>query len=116
MIRLAPIGFLGVLNFGVMIAVQKPRPAFSLPSGRGALIFATFPFFTLLFSTVLGFERMSLAKLIGVLLTVVGVAMTASFIARHQGTTRYGSRIGVRWRSLVGDDVGVSFRFQISNS
>jgi drug/metabolite transporter (DMT)-like permease len=71
---LAPIGFLGVLNFGVMIAVQNHALLF-LPSGRGALIFATFPFFTLLFSTVLGFERMSLAKLIGVLLTVVGVAM-----------------------------------------
>jgi drug/metabolite transporter (DMT)-like permease len=71
---LLPIAVLGVLNFGVMIAVQNHALHF-LPSGRGALIFATFPFFTLLLSSAIGFERMSSAKLIGVLLTVAGVAI-----------------------------------------
>jgi drug/metabolite transporter (DMT)-like permease len=71
---LLPIAVLGVLNFGVMIAVQNHALHF-LPSGRGALIFSTFPFFTLLLSAAIGFERISSAKLIGVLLTVAGVAM-----------------------------------------
>lgn len=68
------IGVLGVLNFGAMIAIQN-QALRAIPAGRGALIFATFPCFTLLFSVVVGFERMTWAKATGVLMTLVGVAL-----------------------------------------
>jgi drug/metabolite transporter (DMT)-like permease len=71
---LGPIAVLGALNFGLMIAVQN-QALQSLTSGRGSLIFATLPFFTMVISVAIGFERLTGAKTLGVLLTVLGVAL-----------------------------------------
>ena len=43
------------------------------PSAHAALIFATMPLLTMMLATVLGHERLTLAKTLGVLLTIVGV-------------------------------------------
>ena len=71
---LAVIGFLGMLNFGLMIGLQNYALQY-LQSGRGSLIFSTLPFFTMLISAGCGFERLTTEKLIGVGLVTLGVGL-----------------------------------------
>jgi drug/metabolite transporter (DMT)-like permease len=71
---LAPIAALGIVQFGVLIALLNYGLR-SVPSARAALIFATLPLLTMLLAAALGHERLSLAKTAAVLLTLVGVAM-----------------------------------------
>lgn len=71
---LAIIGALGAMNFGLMIGLQN-LALHDLPSGRGALIFSTLPFFTMLISAGFGFERITLAKVLGVGLVTLGVGL-----------------------------------------
>ena len=70
---LVPIAFLGIVQFGVLIALMNFGLQF-IPSGRAALIFATFPLLTLLLAATLGQERLTAVKTLGVVLTIVGVA------------------------------------------
>jgi drug/metabolite transporter (DMT)-like permease len=69
---LAPIALLGIAQFGILIALLNFGLQF-IPSGRAALIFATFPLLTMLLAAALGQERLSTAKSLGVLLTIAGV-------------------------------------------
>lgn len=69
-----PIALLGIAQFGVLIALLNIGLR-SVPSARAALIFATFPLLTSLIGAALGRERLTLAKLTGVLLTIVGVGL-----------------------------------------
>jgi drug/metabolite transporter (DMT)-like permease len=71
---LAPIAALGIVQFGVLIALLNYCLR-SVPSARAALIFATLPLLTMLLAAALGHERLSLAKTTAVLLTLAGVAM-----------------------------------------
>jgi drug/metabolite transporter (DMT)-like permease len=68
-----PIAALGIGQFGLLIALLNVGLR-SVPSGRAALIFATFPLLTLIFAAALGRERLTPSKLLGVALTIVGVA------------------------------------------
>src|SRR5262249_2878832 len=52
------IGLLGVVQFGVLIALLNYGLRF-IPSARAALIFATFPLLTLLLAAALGRERLT---------------------------------------------------------
>jgi drug/metabolite transporter (DMT)-like permease len=67
-----PIGLLGITQFGILIALLNYGLRF-IPSGRAALIFATFPLLTMVIAASLGYERFTLAKTLGVLLTIAGV-------------------------------------------
>ena len=67
-----PIALLGITQFGILIALLNYGLRF-IPSARAALIFATLPLLTLLLGGALGRERLTAAKLVGVLLAVVGV-------------------------------------------
>ena len=71
---LVPIGLLGVVQFGLLIALLNYGLA-RVPAARAALIFASFPLLTVVVATVLGEERPTAAKTAGVLLTIVGVAL-----------------------------------------
>lgn len=71
---LLPIGLLGIAQFGLLIALMNYGLQF-IPSARAALIFATTPLLTLGVSALLGQERLTLAKALGVLLTMLGVAL-----------------------------------------
>ncbi|MCW5729377.1 MAG: DMT family transporter [Alphaproteobacteria bacterium] len=69
-----PIAGLGILQFGVLIALIN----FGLkhiPAGRAALIFTSFPLLAMLVAAVLGQERLTWRKSLGVLLTMLGVAL-----------------------------------------
>ncbi len=70
-----PIALLGITQFGVLIALLNYGLQ-SVPSGRAALIFATFPLLTMVLAAALGHERLTAAKTAGVLLTVCGVGLT----------------------------------------
>jgi drug/metabolite transporter (DMT)-like permease len=71
---LLPIALLGITQFGILIAVLNYGLRF-IPSGRAALIFATFPLLTMVFAAALGHERLTLPKILGVLLTIAGVGL-----------------------------------------
>jgi drug/metabolite transporter (DMT)-like permease len=68
-----PIAALGIGQFGVLIALLNWGLR-TVPAGRGALIFASFPLLTLIVAALVGHERITLAKLAGILLTLAGVA------------------------------------------
>jgi len=71
---LLPIALLGIVQFGVVVALLN----FALQhisSTRTALIFATFPLLTMILAAALGTERLTLAKSLGVLVTLVGVGL-----------------------------------------
>ena len=83
---LAPIALLGIAQFGILIALLNFGLQF-IPSGRAALIFATFPLLTMLFATGLGRERLSAAKTVGVLLTIAGVGVALGEKALQGGAS-----------------------------
>lgn len=69
-----PIALLGIGQFGVLIALLNYGLK-TVPAGRGALIFATFPLLTLVFAAILGHERVTRGKIIGILATLLGVSL-----------------------------------------
>jgi drug/metabolite transporter (DMT)-like permease len=71
---LLPISVLGIMQFGIVITLLNYALQF-IPSARAALIFATVPLQTMLLGAALGRERMTVAKSLGVLLTIVGVGL-----------------------------------------
>jgi drug/metabolite transporter (DMT)-like permease len=73
-VDILPIAALGIGQFGVLIALLNYGLR-SVPAGRGALIFATFPLLTLLLAALVGHERITMRKLTGVLFTLTGVAL-----------------------------------------
>jgi drug/metabolite transporter (DMT)-like permease len=81
---LAPIAALGIVQFGVLIALLNYALRV-VPSGRAALIFATFPLLTLLVAAALGQERITRAKSLGVLLTIAGVGLALGEKAARGG-------------------------------
>jgi drug/metabolite transporter (DMT)-like permease len=66
---LLPIGLLGIIQFGVVVTLLNYALQF-IPA-RAALIFATFPLLTMILAAALGYERVTLAKALGVLLTIM---------------------------------------------
>ena len=71
---LLPIALLGITQFGILIALLNYGLRF-IPSGRAALIFATFPLLTMVLAASLGHERLTLPKILGVLVTIAGVGL-----------------------------------------
>ena len=69
-----PIALLGITQFGILIALLNYGLRF-IPSARAALIFATFPLLTMVLAVAVGHERLTLPKILGVLLTIAGVAL-----------------------------------------
>jgi drug/metabolite transporter (DMT)-like permease len=69
-----PIAALGIGQFGILIALLNYGLR-SVPAGRGALIFASFPLITLIVAALLGHERVSVRKISGILATMTGVAL-----------------------------------------
>jgi hypothetical protein len=85
---LLPIGLLGITQFGILIALLNYALQF-IPSARAALIFATMPLLTMMLATVLGHERLTLAKTAGVLLTILGVGFALGEKALQRGGTAH---------------------------
>jgi drug/metabolite transporter (DMT)-like permease len=85
---LVPIGLLGITQFGILIALLNYGLQF-IPSARAALIFTTMPLLTMLLAMVLGYERLTLSKTLGVLLTILGVGFALGEKAVQRGSAAH---------------------------
>src|SRR4051812_50086643 len=72
-----PIAALGIGQFGILIALLNYGLR-TVPAARGALIFAAFPLLTLMVAALLGHERVTIRKIIGILATLLGVFLALS--------------------------------------
>jgi drug/metabolite transporter (DMT)-like permease len=86
---LAPIALLGIVQFGVLIALLNYGLRF-IPAARAALIFATLPLLAMLLAVALGHERLGAARAAGVLLTIAGVAAALGEKALRRGDDPHG--------------------------
>jgi drug/metabolite transporter (DMT)-like permease len=86
---ITPIALLGVVQFGVLIALLNYGLRF-IPSARAALIFATVPLLTMLLAALLGHERLGIGKSAGVLVTLAGVALALGEKAWRRGDDPHG--------------------------
>lgn len=80
-----PICILGIFQFGILVALLNYALQY-MSSARVALIFATFPLQTMILAALFGKETLSWSKSLGVLLTVVGVAVTLGEDLNHANT------------------------------
>ncbi|MEZ4620139.1 MAG: DMT family transporter [Caldilineaceae bacterium] len=87
---LLPIALLGITQFGILIALLNYGAQY-IPAARSALIFATMPLMTMILGAVLGHEEMTLAKTVGVLASIFGVALALG------GALRLGSTPQELW-------------------
>lgn len=83
---LLPLSLLGITQFGVVVALLNYALQF-IPSARVALIFATVPFQAMVLATILGYERLTFTKSLGVVLTMIGVGFAL------------GERVLVHWET-----------------
>jgi drug/metabolite transporter (DMT)-like permease len=74
---LLPIAALGIVQFGILIALLNYSLRF-VAAAHAALIFATMPLLTMVLAALLGHERLSLAKAVGVLLSIAGVGVVSA--------------------------------------
>ena len=81
-----PIALLGIAQFGVLIMLLNYALRV-VPSARAALIFATFPLLTMLVAAALGAERLTAAKVLGVVVTLAGVGCALGERALARGGT-----------------------------
>jgi drug/metabolite transporter (DMT)-like permease len=72
---LLPIGLLGIGQFGILIVLLNVGLR-TVPAARAAVIFATLPLLTLVLAAGLGQERLSVLKILSVLLSLLSVAIT----------------------------------------
>lgn len=86
---LLPIGLLGITQFGVVVVLLNYALQF-IPSARAALIFATLPLLTMILAMALGYERVTLVKAVGVVLTIAGVGFALGEKAIQLGSPTNG--------------------------
>jgi len=71
------ISALGIGQFGILVALLN-YGLITVPAGRGAVLFSTVPVLALVLSVIFRGERLRLVPAIGVVLTIVGVAVAVS--------------------------------------
>jgi drug/metabolite transporter (DMT)-like permease len=71
---LFPLSLLGITQFGIVVVLLNYALQF-IPSARAALIFASVPLQAMVFAAFLGYERITFAKGLGVILAFVGVGV-----------------------------------------
>jgi drug/metabolite transporter (DMT)-like permease len=86
---LLPVAGLGITQFGILIVLMNYGLQF-IPSARAALIFATVPLLTMTLGALIGYERMTVLKTVGVLLTIVGVGFAMGEKVLLPGATGVG--------------------------
>ncbi len=108
---LLPLALLGVIQFGVLIALLNYGLRF-IPSARAALIFATVPLLTMVIAAALGHERLGAAKTLGVLLTIagVGLALGEKAVRRGGGPNGWIGELAVLASALCGAACSVLYR------
>jgi drug/metabolite transporter (DMT)-like permease len=108
---LLPLALLGVIQFGILIALLNYGLRF-MPSARAALIFATMPLLTMIVAAALGHERLGAAKTLGVLLAIagVGLALGEKAIRRGGAPNEWIGELAVLASALCGAVCSVLYR------
>ena len=108
---LLPIGLLGITQFGILIVLMNYALQF-IPSARTALIFATMPLLTMLFAAALRLEEFTWVKTLGILLTIVGVALALGekAVQRGSGADQWIGEMAVFASALSGALCSVLYR------
>lgn len=108
---LLPIALLGIVQFGVLIALLNYGLQF-ISSGQGALIFSTFPLLTLVIAALLRYEALTVFKLMGVLLTILGVglALGGKLLPSEGGGGSWIGELAVFGSALCGAVCSVLYR------
>jgi len=108
---LAPIGLLGIGQFGILIALLNYGLR-SVPAARAALIFATLPLLTTLLAAALGQERLTLATVAGILSTIagVGLALGEKALARPSAAHEWVGEVAVLASAATGAVCSVLYR------
>jgi drug/metabolite transporter (DMT)-like permease len=108
---IVPIGLLGIGQFGLLIlflniSIQKLDP------GRTTLIFATFPILTMIFAVAIGRERFTWRGSAGIVMTVVGVALSVgTLLDFHNGNASQWVGAGAALLSaIIGAVCSVGYR------
>lgn len=70
-----PIAGFGIVQFGILIALLNYGLSW-ITAARAGLLFASFPLLTMIVAALLGRERLTVMKTVGVLLTMLGVGIT----------------------------------------
>jgi drug/metabolite transporter (DMT)-like permease len=83
---------LGIGQFALLVALLNAGLQ-TVPAAKGALLFASFPLLTLLVAAALGHERLSWNKMLGVALTLAGVAVALGPAAFASGGTPIGEAL-----------------------
>jgi drug/metabolite transporter (DMT)-like permease len=104
-----PIALLGVAQFGLLIALLNYGLQ-SVPAARAALIFASFPLLTMVVAALLGRERPTGAKALGVALTIAGVALVLGEKALSAGAGEWAGDAAVLAAAVTGAVCSVLYR------
>jgi drug/metabolite transporter (DMT)-like permease len=102
------IALLGIGQFALLIALLNIGLQ-TVPAAKGALLFACFPLLTLLVAAVLGHERLSWRKSLGVVFTLAGVAVALGPQALAAGATPWGE-LAVLGSAICGAVCSVLYR------
>ncbi|MBI5034969.1 MAG: EamA family transporter [Chloroflexi bacterium] len=106
-----PISLLGIAQFGIVVTLLNYALQF-IPSARAALIFATFPLMTMILSVAVGYERVTLSLVLGVLMTIVGVGLALGEKAIQPGVAanNWIGELAVLGSALSGAICSVGYR------
>lgn len=105
-----PIAGLGIIQFGLLIALLNFGLSL-IPAARAALLFASFPLLTMIVAALLGREKLTLKKSIGVLLTMLGVALAlGERLLDPAGVTGFLGEAAVLLAALCGAVCSVLYR------
>jgi len=75
--HILPISLLGIGQFGILITLLNISLLY-IPAARAAVVFAMVPLLTMLIAALLGRERLSLIRSLGILACFAGVALALS--------------------------------------
>jgi len=108
---LLPISLLGVTQFGILIVLMNYGVQF-IPSARTALIFSCMPLLTMALGALIGYERMTIYKTVGVLFTIAGVgfALGEKTLQTSEGPNQWLGEIAVLASALCGALCSVLYR------
>jgi drug/metabolite transporter (DMT)-like permease len=105
----AGMALLGIGQFGVLIALLN----FGLQrigAGQAALIFSLFPLITLVLSSLSGRERITMALLAGVLVSIAGVAASLAPKLGTHGDASWRGELAVLAAAAIGAACSVLYR------
>lgn len=106
-----PIALLGIGQFAILIVLLNYGLQ-HVPAARAALIFATLPLLTLVIASGLGLESLTRAKVVGVLMTLLGVgfALGAKLIPGGSNGAGWHGELAVFASALCGAVCSVFYR------